>query len=109
MICPVEIASDLSALRAARAGDQGKHGFLLEGRGGAGDESTGSNFAGPGEKDYLVAGRRDYRHQRSVDAALARAAGRVWLRRIVGPAAWPAFPKTGAAGDSGAGVGAHRV
>jgi len=29
MICPVEIASDLSALRAARVGDHGKHGFLL--------------------------------------------------------------------------------
>src|SRR5208337_4467205 len=105
MICPVEIASDLSALRAARVGDHARHGFLLEGRGGAGDEATGSHIAGDGEEDYLVAGRRDYRHQRSVDAALARAAGRVWLRRIVGPAAWPAFPKTGAADDSGAGPG----
>ena len=32
MICPVEIARDLSALRAARVGDHAKHGVLLEGR-----------------------------------------------------------------------------
>src|SRR6266704_6858962 len=38
MICPLEIASDLSALRAARVADHGKHGWLLEGRDGAGDE-----------------------------------------------------------------------
>ena len=56
MICPVEIARDVSALQAARVGDHGKHGFLLEGRGGAGDESTGSDFAGHGEEDYMVAG-----------------------------------------------------
>src|SRR5205085_6618001 len=37
MICPLEIASDLSALRAARVADHGKHGWLLEGRDGAGD------------------------------------------------------------------------
>jgi hypothetical protein len=32
MICPVEIASDLSAFLAARVGDHAKHGVLLEGR-----------------------------------------------------------------------------
>ena len=79
MICPVEIARDVSALRAARVGDHAKHGVLLEGRDGAGDEGTGSDFAGHGEEDHLVAGGRDHRHQRSVDAALARAAGRVRL------------------------------
>jgi hypothetical protein len=36
-------------------------------------------FTGPGEEDYLVAGGRDYRHQRSVDAALARALRRARL------------------------------
>ena len=30
MICPLEIASDLSALRAARVADHGKHGGLLK-------------------------------------------------------------------------------
>src|SRR5450755_4819095 len=54
MICPVEIASDLSALRAARVGDHAEHGGLLEGRDGAGDESAGSHLTGHGEEDYVV-------------------------------------------------------
>ena len=48
-----------------------EHGYLLEGRHGAGDESAGRDLTGHGEEDYLVAGRRDYRHQRSADEALA--------------------------------------
>jgi hypothetical protein len=39
MICPVDLAHDMSALRAARIGDHAKHGILLEGRDGAGYES----------------------------------------------------------------------
>jgi hypothetical protein len=54
MICPVEIAHDLSAWRAAKVGDHAKHDLLPEGRSGAGDESAGSDFAGYGEEDYLV-------------------------------------------------------
>src|SRR5438094_1437352 len=69
MICRLEIASDLSALRAARVADHGKHGGLLEGRDGAGDESAGSDFTGDGETDHLVAGGGDRRHQRPLDAA----------------------------------------
>ena len=46
----------MSAFRAARVGDHAKHGFLLEGRDGAGDESTGRNVAGDGEEDHVVAG-----------------------------------------------------
>src|SRR5690348_7810610 len=64
MICPVEIAGEMSALRAARVGDHAKHGLLPEGRDGAGDESTGCDVAGDGEEDYLVAGGRDTGHQR---------------------------------------------
>src|SRR5215469_2344273 len=57
MICPVELASDLSAWQAARVGDHARHGKLLEGRDGAGHEGTGSDFAGGGEEeDHLVAG-----------------------------------------------------
>src|SRR6266567_3253998 len=56
MICPVEIASDMSALRAVRIGDHAKHGFLPEGRDGAGNESTGRDIASDGEEDHLVAG-----------------------------------------------------
>jgi transposase len=51
MICPVEIARDLSAFQAARVRDHAKHDLLPEGRSGAGDESTGSDFAGHGEED----------------------------------------------------------
>src|SRR5438132_2639211 len=46
MICPVEIARDLSAFLAVRVGEHGRHVLLPEGRDGAGDESTGSDFAG---------------------------------------------------------------
>ena len=36
MICPVEIASEVSALQAVRVGDHAEHGALPEGRDGAG-------------------------------------------------------------------------
>ena len=49
----------MSALRAARVGDHAQHGFLPEGRDGAGDESTGSDVAGDGEEDHLVASGGD--------------------------------------------------
>src|SRR6516225_8295431 len=66
MICPVDLASDLSALQAARVGDHRKPGLLLPGRDGAGDEGTGSHLAGDGEKDHVVASGGDHRHQRPV-------------------------------------------
>src|SRR3984957_6968101 len=59
MICPVEIAHDMSALRAVRIGDHAEHGSLSEGRDGAGDESTGCNVAGNGEEDHLVSSGGD--------------------------------------------------
>ena len=83
MICPVEIAGDLSALRAARAGEHAKHVLLPEGRDGAGNESTGSDFASHGEKDHVVAGGGDRRHQRPLDAAVAGTLPGVWLRWAV--------------------------
>src|ERR1017187_2993786 len=60
MICPVEIASEVSALQAARVGEHGWHVLLHAGRDGADDESTGSDFAGHGEEDHVVAGGRDH-------------------------------------------------
>ena len=83
MICPVEIASDLSAWRAARVGDHAKHCGLLKGRGGAGMKVQEVILRAMAKKITWVAGRRDYRHQRPADAALAGALGRVWLRRVV--------------------------
>src|ERR1700678_4412729 len=72
MICPVEIASDMSAFRAV-VGDHARHELLHTSRHGAGDESTGSDVAGDGEEDQLVASGRDSGHQRPAYAALAGA------------------------------------
>ena len=49
----------MSALQAVRIGDHAGHGLLSEGRHGAGDENTGSDFAGDGEEDHVVAGGGD--------------------------------------------------
>jgi len=54
----------MSAFRAVRVGDHAKHGLVLEGRDGAGDESTGRNVAGNGEEDHVVAGGGDSGHPR---------------------------------------------
>ena len=43
MICPVEIARDLSAFQAVRVGKHGWHVLFLEGRDGAGDGSTAAS------------------------------------------------------------------
>src|SRR6202162_5630678 len=74
MICPVEIAHDMSALRAVRIGDHAEHEDLAEGRDGAGNESTGRDVAGDGEEDHVVAGGGDSGHQRPAHAAGAGAA-----------------------------------
>src|SRR5229473_8005114 len=104
MICPVEIAHDMSALRAARIGDHAKHGFLPEGRDGAGDESTGRDVAGDGEEDHLVAGGGDTRHQRSAYAAVAGALRGRGLQRAVRQASWQAVESSGAGDHGGASV-----
>src|SRR5450432_1537629 len=101
MIRPVEIASEMSAFRAARVGDHAKHGILHEGRSGAGDESTGCNVASHGKEDYVVAGGGDFGHQRPAHAALAGALRARGIQRVDGPAAGPAFATAGAAGDGG--------
>src|SRR5271165_1940875 len=104
MICPVEIASDMSALRAARVGDHAKHGFLSAGRDGAGDEGTGRDVAGDGEEDYVVASGGDSGHQRPAHAAVAGALRGRGLQRAVRPAAWEAVASAGSGGDGGEGV-----
>src|ERR1700756_4469965 len=104
MICPVEIAGDMSALRAARMGDHAEQGSLSEGRDGAGDESTGRAVAGDGEEDHLVAGGGDSGHQRPAHAAVAGALRGRGLQRVAGPAAGPALASPGAGGDGGESV-----
>src|ERR1035438_262276 len=104
MICPVEIAHDMSALRAVRMRDHAEHGDLSEGRDGAGNESTGRNVAGNGEEDQLVAGGGDPGHQRPAHAAVAGALRGRGLQRVAGPTAGPAFASPGAGGDGGESV-----
>src|SRR5580698_1236336 len=104
MICPVEIASDMSALRAVRMGDHAEHGSLSEGRDGAGDESTRRDVAGDGEEDHVVAGGGDSGHQRPAHAAVAGALRRTGLQRVAGPAAGQALASPGAGGDGGESV-----
>src|SRR6202041_3699791 len=103
MICPIELTSDMSALRAVKVGDHAKHGFLHEGRDGAGDESTGSDFAGSSEEDHVVAGGGDHWHQRSADAALAGALRGVWSSGIIRSTAGRGFAAAG--GTDGVGAG----
>src|SRR5208282_666523 len=104
MICPVEIAHEMSALRAVRMGDHAEHGNLSEGRDGAGDESTGRDVAGDGEEDHVVAGGGDSRHQRSAHAAVAGTLRGRGLQRVAGSAAWEAVASPGSGGDGGEGV-----
>jgi hypothetical protein len=55
MICPVEIASEMSPFRAVKVGEHLRYGLLHTSRDGAGDEGTGSDVAG----DVQVAGLRE--------------------------------------------------
>jgi len=48
----------MCALRAVKVGEHGQYVLLPEDRDGAGNESTGSHFAGDGEKDHVMAGSR---------------------------------------------------
>jgi len=104
MICPVEIAQEMSALRAVRMREHAKHGLLPEGRDGAGDERTGRNVAGDGQEDYLVARSGDTGHKRPKYAAVAGTLRRRGLQRVVGPAVGKAVASSGASGDCGEGV-----
>src|SRR5258708_38054174 len=75
MICPIELADEVSALERPGkgfmpvCGDEAEH----RGRVGAGDENTGSNVAGDGQANNVVAGSRDHRDQLPADAAVAAA------------------------------------
>src|SRR5260370_41084137 len=75
MICPVELADEVSALERPGkgfmpvCGDEAEH----RGRVGAGDENTRSNVAGDGQANNVVAGSRDHRDQLPADAAVGAA------------------------------------
>jgi hypothetical protein len=62
----------MSALQAEKVREHDQHDLLHEGRDEAGDESTGSDFAGHGEEDNVAPGGGDYRNQRPADAVLPR-------------------------------------
>src|ERR1700733_323718 len=104
MICPVGLTSDMSALQAVRVGDHAGHDLLHAGRDGAGDESTGSDFASDGQEDHVVAGGRDYWHYRPSDATLAGALRAVRGARSVRSAAGQTLAQTGGGSDRGTGA-----
>src|SRR5208337_5395551 len=104
MICPVEIAGDMSALRAVKIRDHAEHGSLSEGRDGAGDEGTGRDVAGDGEEDHVVAGGGDTGHQRPAHATDTGALRGRGVQRVIGPAAGQALASPGAGGDGGESV-----
>ena len=79
MICPVELASDLSALPAAGVRDHARHGKLLEERDGADHESAGSDFAGDSEEDHVVAGNGEQQWPRQATRGKDR--GQPWRVR----------------------------
>lgn len=115
MICPVEIASEMSAFKVGhgRGSCRRGHEKLLWGRRGTGDENPRSFIAGDGEEDHVVAGGGNHRDIGPEHEAGAVRAAR--LRRVVRPAAREAesevrAPATGGAmhhtvhGGAGAGV-----
>src|SRR5579859_6536149 len=104
MICPVEIADDMSALRAVMVRYYAENGSLSEGRDGAGDESTGRDVASDGEEDHVVAGGGDLGHQRPAHAAVAGALCGRGVQRVAGPAARQAVAAPGTDGDGGESV-----
>ena len=48
-------------------------------RSGAGNESTRSDYAGDEQRNRLVSGRGDHRHQSAANAALEESLGKAWL------------------------------
>ena len=54
MTCPVEIVHEMSALARGESRGRWKDGLTLEGRGGAGNEGTGSDFAGDSYKSSTL-------------------------------------------------------
>jgi hypothetical protein len=78
MICPHELARELSAFDRgepkALNPRRKRRGKAVRGsRGGASDESAGSDHEGNGQTNHLVGGGRDSGHPRSDDETLARA------------------------------------
>jgi hypothetical protein len=60
MICPDELAHEMSHSERPGWIHAREHGEVSKGRGGAGDEGAGSDFAGDGEEDHVVAGGGDF-------------------------------------------------
>ena len=69
MICPVEIADDMSALRVVRMGDHAEHGSLSEAAMERAMKVQDVMLQRDGEEDHVVAGGGDTGHQRPAHAA----------------------------------------
>src|SRR6266568_1291757 len=105
MICPLFVASDLSAVAV---GDTQGHGggdhVVFTPRSGAGDEDAGCDCAGGEPRVHLVAGGGDHRCDAADDTALEGAVRAVRIRRLAGPAPRGAVATAGSLGRGGADV-----
>ena len=72
MMCPVKLASEVSALSGKLSSSMTGcgHEAAKRSRSGAGDETTGRHVAGDGQADHLVSGGGDPWDQLPADAAL---------------------------------------
>src|SRR5258707_11951912 len=105
MICPVELANEMSARSADRGkGKKIRYGPLPQVRDGAGNDDTGSGVAGHGQEDHVVGSGGDHRHQRPADAPVAWTLAALRLGRIAGPKTAASQPAAGAGGDGGTGA-----
>src|SRR6267143_2393120 len=106
MICPVELASEMSAFQAGhgRGSCRRGHEALQCSRRGAGDEGTRSDFARLGEANQLVAGSRDSGSKRPADATVEKAVREIRVRRAVGSEAGEAESASGGGGGGRAGT-----
>src|SRR5438445_12136947 len=89
MICPVSVANEMSGLKGRVElmshpnWRLGMDAVISGSSFGAGHEDTRSDHTSDERKDQLVGGRRDHRDNGQEHAAMAQAAGRARLRRIV--------------------------
>ena len=78
MICPMKLADDMSALRAARV-ENHLYETLYRGRGGGGDEATGNNIEGICGETHMDRGGGSFGDELPAFAAAANSVRGAWV------------------------------